>query len=118
MSERLSGGDLWDKETKPDEDFRLLAKKPGFQRDDYVDFPGRAVKEEGEAVTEPEQVEISRESSNRFEVMRAEELHRREGRSMAAQVRELYDLARKTGQDVPEIRQAIEDAKKRLKEAA
>ena len=121
QAEKLSGGDLWDKPTKPDEDFRLLAKKPGFQRDDYVDFPARAIPEEPEAVDKAALSEMSAESNKRFELAHARELRTRKGKSLAGQIRELVSTANRTDLDLPELDQIealLGDARQRLLKAA
>lgn len=121
LSERLSGGEPWDHQTKPDEDYRLLAKKPGFQRDDYVDFPARAVREEQEAPSISAVQDMAQASSDRFAVMRARENRAREGNSLAGQIRELVAVANKQDADLPEldqIRGLLEKGRLRLRSAA
>lgn len=122
MSERLSGGDLWEKPTKPDEDYRLLAKNPGMTRADYVDFPGRAVKEEPEAVDGAAQGWITDQSEQHFSVLKAREERRRTHNTTQGRLRALCTAAERQDIDLPElveICRLVESGEQRLlKQAA
>lgn len=121
MAERISGGDLWEKPTKPDEDYVLLAKNPGMTRADYVDFPGRAVQEEPEACDKATVTEMSEAAGARFAAAHARELRTRKGRSLAGQIRELVSTANAQDVDLPEldkIEALLGDARQRLAKRA
>lgn len=108
---------MWDHETKPDEDYRLLAKRPGSQHADYVDFPGRAVKEEFEAVDKLTQDWIAEQSEQHFSVLKGREERRRNHNTVQGHLRALCTQAERQEVDLPEladIRRLIESASQRL----
>jgi hypothetical protein len=101
------------------DDPRLLARRPGFQRRDYVERASDAMfPDAGEALTEEEQRALSLGARRRFEETRADEKQKRESRIWLERLRKAEARAREQKLDVSRdlltIQRAVVNIERRL----